>query len=164
MELLAMHPLALVALALLVVGVVGSVVPLLPGALSSLAGVYLYWWVTGYSVPSPLLVVGLTVVGLVALVLDYFSGPLAARAGGASLMTTGVAAVVGFALFFVAGPFGILLGIAGTVFAIELYRNEDVDASLRTAAYATVGVLASAAVQLVLTAAILVVMLVVVFL
>lgn len=159
-----MELLALVALALLVVGVVGSVVPLLPGALCSLAGLYLYWWVSGYTAPGPVVLVGLTLLGLVALVVDYFSGPIAARAGGASLTTTAVAAVVGFALFFVAGPFGILLGIAGTVFAIEFYRNDDVDASLRTAAYATVGVLASSAVQLVLTAAILAVMLAVVFL
>lgn len=159
-----MELLALVALVLLVVGVVGSVVPLLPGALCSLAGVYLYWWVSGYAVPGPVILVGLTLLGLVALVVDYFSGPIAARAGGASLATTAIAAVVGFALFFVAGPFGILLGIAGTVFAIEFYRNDDVDASLRTAAYATVGVLASSAVQLVLTAAMLAVMLVVVYL
>ncbi|SDM40788.1 hypothetical protein SAMN04487949_1559 [Halogranum gelatinilyticum] len=164
MELLALEPLALVALALLVVGVVGSVLPLVPGALASLAGVYLYWWTTGYAVPSLLVLAGVTVLGLVALVVDYFSGPIAARAGGASLTTTGVAALVGFALFFVAGPFGILLGIAGTVFAVEYYRNDDVDESLRTAAYATVGVLASSAVQLVLTASVLAVMLVVVFL
>ncbi|SFK85924.1 hypothetical protein SAMN04487950_1480 [Halogranum rubrum] len=159
-----MELLALVALALLVVGVVGSVVPLLPGALCSLGGVYLYWWVSGYTVPGPVVLVGLTLLGVIALVVDYFSGPIAARAGGASLATTAIAAVVGFALFFVAGPFGILLGIAGTVFAIEFYRNDDVDASLRTAAYATVGVLASSAVQLVLTAAMLAVMLVVVYL
>ncbi|SEO71169.1 hypothetical protein SAMN04487948_104308 [Halogranum amylolyticum] len=159
-----MELLALVALALLVVGVVGSVVPLLPGALCSLVGVYLYWWVSGYTAPGPFVLVGLTLVGLVALVVDYFSGPIAARAGGASLTTTAVAAVVGFALFFVAGPFGILLGIAGTVFAVEFVRNDDVDASLRTAAYATVGVLASSAVQVVLTAAMLAVMLVVAFL
>lgn len=159
-----MELLVLVAFALLVVGVVGSVAPLVPGALCSLAGVYLYWWASGYTVPGPVGLVGLTLIGVVAVVVDYFSGPIAARAGGASLTTTAIAAVVGFALFFVAGPFGIIIGIAATVFAIEFYRHEDVDASLRTAAYATVGVLASAAVQLVLTMAILVVMLVVVFL
>lgn len=159
-----MELLALAGLALLVVGVVGSVVPLLPGALCSLAGLYLYWWSSGYTTPGLLTLVGLTLVGIVALIVDYFSGPIAARAGGASLTTTAVAAVVGFALFFVAGPFGIILGIAGTVFAIEFARNDDVDASLRTAAYATVGVLASSVLQVLLTASMLVVMLVVVFL
>jgi hypothetical protein len=159
-----MELLVLVAFVLLVVGVAGSLVPLVPGALASLGGVYLYWWASGYAAPGPVALVGLTVLGLVAIVVDHFSGPIAARAGGASLTTTAVAAVVGFALFFVAGPFGILFGIAGTVFVVEFARNDDVDASLRMAAYATVGVLASSAVQVVLTTAILVVMLVVVFL
>lgn len=156
--------LSLVAFGLLVAGVVGSVVPLVPGTLSSLAGVYVYWWASGYTVPTPFVLAGLTLIGLVALAADYFSGPIAARAGGASLTTTALAAIVGFVLFFVVGPVGILLGIAGTVFAVEFSRSEDLDASLRTAGYATVGVLASSAIQLVLTTAMLVVMLAVVFL
>lgn len=154
-----MDALSVVAFGFLLVGVVGSVVPLIPGALSSLVGVYVYWWASGYASPNLFVLAGLTLLGVVALVADYFSGPLAARAGGASLTTTAVAAVVGFALFFVAGPVGILVGIAATVFAVEFFRNEDVGASLRTAGYATVGVLASAAIQVVMTTAMLVVML-----
>jgi len=56
------------------------------------------------------------------------------------------------------GPIGLLVGVAGTVFALELYEDRDVEESARRAAYATVGVLASSAMQLVLTVAILAVM------
>ncbi|WP_394338692.1 DUF456 domain-containing protein [Haloprofundus halophilus] len=158
------EPLGWLALALLVLGVVGSVAPLLPGALTSLAGVYLYWWSTDYGEPGLLAVAGLTLVGLTAMILDYFAGPIAARYGGASTATTLVAATVGFLAFFVAGPPGILLGVAGTVFALEFYRNQDANASFRTALFATAGVLASAAVQVVLTLLMLVAFVLVVFL
>ena len=158
-----MDSLAWVALGLLVVGVVGAVVPLLPGALSSLAGVYLYWWSTGFASPGPLALAGLTLVGLVALALDYLSGPIAASAGGAPLRTTALASLVGFALLFVLGPPGLLLGVAGTVFALEYRRHQDVEASLRTAGYAALGVLASTAMQVILTASMLVAFLLVVF-
>lgn len=151
-----MDPLAWVGVALVVLGVVGTLVPLLPGAALSLAGVYLYWWTTGYASPGPLVLAGITVIGVVAVALDYLSGPAAARAGGASLRTTLAASLVGFVLLFAFGPLGLLGGIAGTVFLLEYRRHDDVEASLRTAGYATVGVLASAAVQFVLTVAMLV--------
>jgi uncharacterized protein YqgC (DUF456 family) len=146
----------LVAVGLGVLGVVGSVVPLVPGTLSSLIGVYLYWWASGYAEPGPLLLVALTAVGLFAFAADYFGGAMSARAGGASMVTTTLAAVVGIALFFVAGPLGIVLGVAITVFAVELYRHRDPEQSLRAALYAAVGVLASTVVQFLVTVTMLV--------
>lgn len=151
-----MEPLGWIALALLVVGVVGSVLPLVPGGLASLAGVLLYWWSTGYADPGPVALVALVALSLFAVAVDQLGGAVAARAGGASLLTTAAAAVVGVVLFFVAGPVGILAGVAGTVFVSEYRRHRDPETSLRTAAYATVGVLASSAVQFLLTASILV--------
>ena len=147
---------ALVAVGLAVLGVVGSVVPLVPGTLSSLVGIYLYWWRGGYAEPGPVLLAALTVLGLLALAADYFGGAMSARAGGASTVTTLLAAVVGIALFFVAGPLGIVLGVAGTVFAVEFYRHRDPERSLRAALYAAVGVLASTVVQLLVTVTMLV--------
>ncbi|WP_256686896.1 DUF456 domain-containing protein [Halococcus qingdaonensis] len=150
--------------ALLVVGVVGSVVPLVPGTLSSLVGVYLYWWASGYTEPGPLLLAALTVVGVLALVADYFGGAVSARAGGASIVTTTLAAVVGIALFFVVGPLGIVLGVAGTVFTVEFYRHRDPERSLRAALYAAIGVLASTVVQLLVTVTMLVALVAVILL
>jgi uncharacterized protein YqgC (DUF456 family) len=156
--------LTIAAVALLVIGVVGSVVPLLPGPLLSLVGVYLYWWQSGYAEPGLLLLAVLTLIGLLAFVSDYAAGAVSARAGGASTLTTALAAVMGVVLFFVAGPLGIVLGVAGTVFAVEFYRHRDPEQSLRTAVYAAVGVLASTVVQLLLTLTMLVALVVVIFL
>ncbi|MFC6733104.1 MULTISPECIES: DUF456 domain-containing protein [unclassified Haladaptatus] len=146
----------LLAICLLVLGVVGSVVPLLPGAPTSLAGIYLYWWHTGYTEPGLFALVGLTLVGLTAMAFDYLGGAVAAKVSGASWQVSALAALVGFALLFVLGPLGIFVGVAGTVFAFEYRKHEDVDQSLKAAAYTTVGILASAALQFVLTAAMLV--------
>jgi uncharacterized protein YqgC (DUF456 family) len=153
-----MEPLAWVAIALVAAGVVGSILPLVPGGALSVAGVFVYWWSTGYTEPSVLLVGALVVVGLVATVVDYAGGAIAARAGGASVATTAAAVLVGVVLLFVAGPIGFVVGVAATVFVVEFAQHADAEAGLRIAAYATVGVLASTVVQVLLTGSILVVM------
>ena len=73
-----------------------------------------------------------------------------------SFCTALVAGVVGFVLLFVLGPLGLFLGVAGTVFVIEYLEHEDAEESVRRALYATVGVLASSVVQVLLTLSMLV--------
>lgn len=153
----------LVTLLLLLAGVVGSVIPGVPGAGLSLAGVLFYWWRSGFASPGAAMLVGLLGLGAFALLTDWFGGAAAAKAGGASALTTAIAAVVGIALLFVAGPLGVLVGIAGTVFLLEYRRNRDARRSVRAAGYATVGILASTAVQVLATGAMLVAMLVFLF-
>lgn len=157
-----MEPLAWVAVGLVVAGMVGSVLPVVPGGLLSAAGVLVYWRSTGYAEPSALLVAALVGVGLLATLVDYAGGAVAARAGGASLLTTGVAVVVGLVLLVVAGPVGFLVGLAATVFAVEFAQHADAEAGLRVAVYTTVGVLASTVVQVLLTGSVVVVVVLVV--
>lgn len=145
-----------VAVVVLSVGVIGSVVPGVPGALLSLAAVYGYWWSTGFGEPGVAFVAVATVVGLAAVAVDYLAGAISARAGGASLLTTVAATLVGIVLFFVAGPLATLAGVALTVFAIEVYRGAEAAEGVRTAAITVVGLLASNVVQVLLTASILV--------
>lgn len=154
---------ALLAVALLVGGVVGTVVPLVPGGLLSVCGLLLYWGNSGFTEPGPASIVVLTTLGVITLLVEFFGGSIAARAGGASWTTTGAAAVVGITLMIVTGPLGLLIGLFGTVFLLEYARGGDVDGSSRSAFYATVGILASTAVQVLLTTAILLGFLVAVF-
>ena len=148
-----MDLLVVAALALLVLGVAGSVLPLLPSGALSLAGLLVYWWQTGE--PGPLLLAALVGVALLALVVDWLAGFVGARASGVDTRTSVVAGLVGLVLLFPGGPLGLLLGVAGTVFAFEYRENEDAEASARRAAYATVGVVASAGMQVVLTVVVL---------
>ncbi|WP_439026356.1 DUF456 family protein [Haloarchaeobius sp. DT45] len=147
-------PAFLVALVLLVIGVVGSAVPSLPGPLVSVAAVAGYWYV-GDGL-STLAAVALVLVGLFAVVADQLADVVSTRASGASWTTTALAGLVGFVLLFVVGPLGIILGVAGTVFAVELYQKGDHNHAARAAAYTTVGILASIVVQVLLTASMLV--------
>lgn len=150
-ELVGLPLVPLVTVLLLLAGVVGSILPGLPGASFSIAGVLFYWWQSGYTQPGLLLLVALLGLGLLALLADWFGGAAAAKAGGASTTTTVLAAIAGLLLLFVAGPLGVVVGIAGTVFLLEYRENGDVDASASAALYTTVGMLASAAVQALLT-------------
>lgn len=144
-------PLTWLALGLALLGIVASAVPLLPGGLLSLSGLFLYWWHTGYSDPGLVVLVVLASLGLLVLAVDWFGGAISAKVGGASTGTAALAGLVGFLLFFVAGPLGILAGVAGVVFLAELRRTNDPGQSGRTAVYTTLGMLASTVAQVLLT-------------
>jgi len=143
--------LVLIAFLLLGTAMVGSVVPLVPSGLLSLAGLGLYRFETGE--PGTLVLAVLALVALAALAVDWFGGAIAANAGGASTRTTAIAAVAGL-LLIPLGPLGVVLGMGVTVFALEYWKHEDQKQGVRAALYATVGVLASAVVQLLLTGAV----------
>ncbi|ACV10886.1 protein of unknown function DUF456 [Halorhabdus utahensis DSM 12940] len=146
----------LIALALLVGGVIGSFVPMVPAGLLSIGGIVVYWWSTGYVTPGPFVLVGFLAVGVLVVVVDYLAGAIAAKAGGASTLSSVAGAVVGVLLFFPLGPVGIVLGITATVFVLELYRGRARGESLKAAAYALVGTLGSSVMQFVLTLSMLV--------
>lgn len=132
----------LLVLALLVVGLVGSVVPGVPAGLLALAGVYVEYLYGAHGM-SVWALAGFTLVGLLAIVVDYFGGPLAARSGGASTKTTLLAGVVGLVLLVLSGPVGALLGVFATVLALELRRDKSVEEALRSAVWSFAGMLGS---------------------
>lgn len=146
----------LAAVGLLLAGIVGSALPGLPGPALSLVGVLGYWWATGYTDPGTVALVGLVGLALVGLAADWLAAPLGARAGGASTRTTALAGLVGFALLFVLGPLGVVIGVAGTVFLLELRESGDPSASLRAAGATTIAVLGGVVAQVVVTTAMLV--------
>lgn len=143
-----------VAIALLVAGVAGSIVPLVPAGIPSLAGIYLYAAVGVVPIGIPALV-AFTVLGVVAAALELLGGPLAARGSGASTRTMLAAAGIGFLLFFVTGPVGIVLGMVLVVFYAEYSRGSTPELAAKRAGYTVLGVLAAAAVQFLLTLVIL---------
>lgn len=143
-------------LALLAGGVLGSFVPMVPAGLLSIGGIVVYWWSTGYVTPGPFVLAGFLSVGLLVVVVDYLAGAIAAKAGGASTVSSLLGALVGFLLFFVLGPVGIVLGITASVFVLELYRGKARGESLKAAGYALVGTLGSSVMQFVLTLSMLV--------
>lgn len=149
---------------LLVAGVVGSVLPVVPGALLSLLGILFHWWATDFATPGTVILVVFVGVAVVAMLVDLFGGALAASQGGASKRTVVAAIAVSLVLAVFTGPIGILVGVPATVFVVELYRTEDSGQAQRAAFVTTVGILASALVQAVLTTTLLIGFALVVFL
>ena len=146
----------IVAVSLLLLGVFGGVLPMLPGAPLSLAGVYPYWWHTDFTDPGIAVLVGLTALGLLAILAEYAGGAVSAKFGDAATGTVVLATVVGIVALVFTSPIGLLIGVTGTVFGAEYYRHCDARRSAKAAAYATAGVLASSVIQVLLTATILV--------
>lgn len=97
----------LAAVVLVIVGLLGTVVPIIPGAALVFAGLLLAAWVDGFTRVGP---VGLTIIGLLAAlswVADFVAGLLGAKRVGASPQ-----ALVGATL---GGAFGLFLGIPGMI-------------------------------------------------
>jgi Protein of unknown function (DUF456). len=144
-----------VAIALLIAGMVGSILPAVPAGGLSLAGIWVYAMLGSESL-GPLALGALTLAAVGTIVVDHVGGPVAARLGGSSNRTAVLAGVAGLVLLFVLGPVGIIVGVVGTVFALERYEGADTETAAQRAVYTATGVLGSALAQLLLTGTILV--------
>lgn len=149
-----METLTLLIVGLFIAGIIGSIVPMMPGALFSLIGVGVYFFLT--EDPSLLFTVFAGLTGIFALATDWFAGSIAAKYGGASNRTSIMAGIAGvFGFIFLGGPIGLALTVAATVFIREYLIHGDSGKGSKAAIYATIGVLGSAVVQTFLTASIL---------
>ena len=96
----------LLSVALIVAGVAGTVLPALPGTLFVLAGIVLGAWIDDFTRVGWGSLTVITVMAVLAWVLDYAAGLLGARRAGASRQ-----ALIGAALGTVAGIFTGLIGL-----------------------------------------------------
>lgn len=159
-----MTPVTAVALALLVLGVVATVESRLPGGVLSLLGVYLYWWSFGYDQPPLPTVALLTLVGLLAIGGHLYGRFLADRVRRASRVIAVIAGLVGAAIFPFAGTSGFLIGLVVTGFLLEYLRRRNLRGSFKAVVVVVASSLASKITQLLLTGAMLVVMLEILYL
>jgi uncharacterized protein YqgC (DUF456 family) len=95
-----------VSLLLIVVGLAGTVLPMLPGVILVLAGIVLGAWFDGFAKVSVLTVVVIGVLAALAWATDYLAAMLGAKRAGASKE-----ALIGAAVGTVAGIFTGLIGL-----------------------------------------------------
>jgi uncharacterized protein len=91
---------------LIVVGLAGTVLPALPGTLFVLAGIILGAWIDDFTRIGWFSVVAVSVLAVIAWVLDYVAGLLGAKKAGASRY-----AIAGAAIGTVVGIFMGLIGV-----------------------------------------------------
>ena len=96
----------ILAVVLIVVGVVGTVLPALPGAILVFAGVALGAWIDDFTRISAWTLAVLGVLTVIAWVIDYVAAAAGAKKAGASRQ-----AIIGAAIGTVAGVFTGLVGL-----------------------------------------------------
>jgi len=96
------------SVALILTGVAGTVLPVLPGTALILAGMVLGAWIDGFTRVGGVTMGALTALAVLAWVLDYVAGLMGAKRAGASKE-----ALIGAAVGTVAG---LLMGLVGVLF------------------------------------------------
>jgi len=125
---------------LLIAGLVGSFLPLLPGTPLIVLGALLYAFMTDFQTIGVGRLLILAGVSLLAYALDYTAGALGVKKFGGSSWAV-VGAVLGAVVGVFLGPIGLVLGpILGSVLG-ELLRRRKLKDSLRSAFGTGVGML-----------------------
>ena len=96
------------SVALIVVGLAGTVLPVLPGTVLVWGGIVLGAWIDDFTRVSIATVAVISVLGLLAWGLDYAAGLLGARRAGASRLALAGAAV--------GTVVGLFMGLVGVLF------------------------------------------------
>ena len=99
----------IIGIVLVIVGLVGTVLPALPGAMFIVAGLVLAAWADGFARVSVWTLVVIGVIGVASYLVDFAAGALGAKKFGASpraMIGAGLGTLAGLFL----GPVGIIFG------------------------------------------------------
>lgn len=137
-----------VVIALFAAGFAGIVLPVVPGAPLLWAGVVVYAWATQFTQVSMTTVILTGVVTLVAMLVDFLSGVLGAKAYGASWY--GVCGAVGGGLvgMVVLNVFGLMIGTVVGAFVGEYLRWRTLAPAVRASVGTIVGLIVNSIAQL----------------
>lgn len=129
-------------------GLLGAILPLIPGPPIVWLGALYYAWRTGWAFvgwPSLTLLFVLAVIGGTA---DLWMGYLGASKGGASGWATLASMIGGIVGFFVLNLPGVIVGSIGAIVLVEYARQRDWRKVLRAGGGYLVGWLLSTAVEI----------------
>ncbi|GAB4257924.1 DUF456 domain-containing protein [Thermincola ferriacetica] len=99
-----------ISVIIVIIGALGTILPVLPGAPLIFVTAILYGWYEGFNKITPLTLVAMFVLMALVMVIDYVSGSLGAKKYGATksgIWGSLIGGVIGFMLFNVPG---IILG------------------------------------------------------
>jgi len=116
---------------LMFLGLVGSILPLLPGSPLILLGAFIYAWYTDFTSVTWGTLGILVILTLLSQALEYLASLLGAKKFGASRWGMVGAFLGGVLGIFFGGVLGILIGpFLGALF-LELLRGQELNASLK---------------------------------
>ena len=138
-----------VVAALFLAGLVGSIVPWMPGPLFILAGAVVWAVATDFQTLGWGRLAGLAALAVLSFLLDFLAGALGARRYGASRWGV-VGALLGAVVGLFLGPLGLIAGCVVGAVVGELARGADLAGGVRSGLGALVGLLAGLLADLVL--------------
>lgn len=124
---------------LIVLGTVGSIVPIVPGIPAALIGLIIYGFATHFVAVTVLGLMIFSALTLLTIVLDVFGPGLAAKGYKSSRTGAWGAILGGIFGIFILGPIGVLVGPFLGGFLGELLASGNHERSLKTAWAAFVG-------------------------
>lgn len=145
-----MNEVLLITIIIMALGLIGSVLPLLPGPPIIWLGALYYAWSTGWTAvgwPSLLLLLILAIIGGTA---DLWMGYFGASKGGASGWATLASLVGGIVGFLIFNIIGAMIGSIAAIVLVEYGRHRDWNKVLRASGGYLVGSLLASVVEVVI--------------
>ena len=129
------------AVALFALGIIGTIVPLMPGVILIWLGMLLYGILTGFQNLTPGFYIAQGVATLLVMAIDYFAAALGTKRFGGSrgaMLGAALGVVLGLLLL---GPAGIIFGPFLGALAAELLKGHPVEKAFRSSLGALIGLL-----------------------
>ena len=134
-------------LVVMIFGLFGVVIPMLPGMGIIFCAVLVYGLWSDWFLYSPLFMVIVGILTVLSFAVDYLSGIFGAKKYGASkhaMLAAFAGAIIGMILFnFV----GMILGSALGIFVVEYHNNKTADQSAKAALGVLIGTAVGIAIQ-----------------
>jgi uncharacterized protein YqgC (DUF456 family) len=109
---------------LILIGIIGAVIPLLPDASLVWGATLAYGLIVGWGESGPWLFAAISLLGLFGVAADVWVSSAGAKMGGASMWSIAVGIVLGMIGLFIFGPLGLFGGMALGTYLLELIRRK----------------------------------------
>lgn len=126
---------------LILLGGLGSILPILPGPPLSFIGLWLYAWATAYEKITPTILIVFGVLTILTFVVDFIAPALGAKGHKASRYGVIGSTVGAFAGIFLMGPFGLIAGPFIGAFLGEMYYARNTHQATKVAIGSFIGFL-----------------------
>ena len=139
-----------ITVALLSVGIAGTLFPAVPGLALVFVGILFYAIATGFSTISTTTIVLFGIVVLIGLLADFWASVAATSAGGGSARAIAGVIIGSLVGMIAAGPPGLFIGAFMGAFAGAILSGQSYKKATKVALYSIIGMVGSALIQLLL--------------
>lgn len=137
-----------VALIFFAIGIIGTILPMLPGSVMVFAGMVIYGFMTGFESLGIYFFILEFIVLLITFLIDFVATAASTRKYGGSKKAS-IGAVIGTLIGLVfLGPLGIIIGPFFGASAAELLSGTDINQAVRAGFGSLVGVLGGTIIKL----------------